>query len=120
MKTGLSISESTVGAVQVLRLAGYLDGQTFIELERKVETLLKAGRNRLVLELSGLTYIASAGVGVFINSAHTAKKTGGNVQLVNPSSSVREIFGILGLEAIFTIHGTIEAGLAAAAAPHQK
>lgn len=113
-KPGLAISESFNGDVLILRLAGYLDGQTFVELERRLQELFKAGKNRLVLELSGLSYIASAGVGVFINSQHQARGAGGSLQLVNPSASVREIFSILGLEAIFVIHPTVDAGVAAA------
>jgi anti-anti-sigma regulatory factor len=36
------------------------------------------------------------------------------VQLVNPSASVREIFSILGLGSIFTIHDTLDQGVKAA------
>lgn len=113
-KSGLTITDRTVGDVQVLALAGYLDGHTFQSLERRLEALLKVGASRLVIELSGLTYIASAGVGAFINMQHMLKKTGGNLQLVKPSDSVREIFSILGLDSLFVIHETLESGLAAA------
>lgn len=116
MKQGLKITESEAGAVHVLHLQGYLDGHTFVDLERKVDALLKAGKTRLVIELSALSYIASAGVGVFINSQHQAKTKGGTVQLVNPSASVREIFSILGLGSLFTIHDTLDQGVKAASA----
>jgi anti-anti-sigma factor len=116
MKQGLKIVDAVHGTVHVLHLTGYLDGHTFVELERKVDAMLKAGKIRIVIELSGLSYIASAGVGVFINSQHQAKAKGGTVQMVNPSASVREIFSILGLGSIFTIHDTLEQGVKAAAA----
>lgn len=116
MKTGLTIRESAHGAVRVLHLSGYLDGHTFVDFERRVRALLAEGQARLVIDLSALTYIASAGVGVIINGQHQAKQRGGSVQLVNPSPAVREIFGILGLGAIFTIHDSLEAGIAAASA----
>jgi anti-sigma B factor antagonist len=114
MKSGLTISEREAPPVQVLTLTGYLDGHTFVELERRLEGLVAAGRTRLVIELSGLDYIASAGVGSFINCQHQVKRAGGNLQLVNPSASVREVFAILGLESLFVIHQTVEAGIAAA------
>lgn len=113
-KSGLAIAEQTIGAVQVLSLSGYLDGHTFVNLERRLEALLTNGARRMVIELSGLSYIASAGVGAFINMQHMLKKTGGNLQLVKPSDSVREIFSILGLDSLFVIHDTLESGLAAA------
>jgi anti-sigma B factor antagonist len=114
MKSGLTISQSASGPVQVVKLAGFLDGHTFVELEKHVDALIKAGKSRIVIELSGLSYIASAGVGCFIGSAQHARKAGGSLQLVNPSPNVREIFTILGLESVFTIHDTVDAGVKAA------
>ena len=115
MKSGLLIGESATGPVRVLRLQGYLDGHTFVDLERRLDALFKDRGSRIVVELSGLSYIASAGVGVFINGLHKARAAGGSLQLATPSQSVREIFGILGLESVFTIHDSIEEAVAAAA-----
>lgn len=115
-KSGLSLSTSTIQNVVLVRIAGYLDGHTFVELEKHLDQLIKHGQKRLVLDLSELGYIASAGVGLFINTQHRLKDEG-SVQLVNPSPGVREIFNILGLDTIFTIHPTISAGVAAAQVP---
>ncbi len=114
MKSGLIITESRIEDVLVLKLSGYLDGHTFVELEKSLDTAIKGGSHRIVIDLAELTYIASAGVGVFINSQHQVRKHGGSLQLVNPAPSVREVFGILGLEVIFTIHQTVDQGVRAA------
>jgi anti-anti-sigma factor len=114
MKNGLTITEGTMDGVHVLKLAGFLDGHTFVELERKLGALLKAGRFRIVVDLAGLTYIASAGVGAFINGQHLAKKSNGSLQLANAGPSVKEIFDILGLDAIFTIHASLPEAVKAA------
>ena len=114
MKAGLTITEQTQGMVLIVHLAGYLDGHTCAELDRRVTALLQGSSKRLVFELSGLGYIASAGIGIFISVQHRAKKSGGNLQLVNPSASVREIFTILGLESLFVIHATLAQAVAAA------
>jgi anti-sigma B factor antagonist len=114
MKAGLTITKSIAESVPILHLHGYLDGHTFIELERVLDATITAGVHRLVMDLGELTYIASAGVGVFINGQHQMRKLGGDLQLVNPTAAVREVFGILGLEALFTLHPTIEQGVAAA------
>jgi anti-sigma B factor antagonist len=116
MKSGLSISEATVEGIHVLRLAGFLDGHTFMDLERKIDALIKSGRVRLVMDLSGLTYIASAGVGLFIASLGQAKKSQGRIELANAGPSIKEIFDILGLDAIFTIHANLPAAVKAARA----
>lgn len=116
MKNGLTINEAWSDGVHVLTLSGFLDGHTFVEIERKLDALIKAGKNRIAVDLSGLNYIASAGVGAFINGQHLAKKAGGGLEIGNASTSVREIFDILGLEAIFTIHETMPEAIKAARA----
>lgn len=114
MRAGLTITESTQGTVTILALKGYLDGHTYIELERRLEKALTDSTLNMVVDLAHLSYIASAGVGVFINGQHQLRKAGGNLQLVKPNDSVREIFAILGIESLFVIHDTLEAGLKAA------
>jgi anti-sigma B factor antagonist len=114
MKTGLTINESTVDGVQVLRISGYLDGHTFVELERRLESLVKVGKVRVVIDMDGLTYIASAGVGAFISAQHKMQQAKGSLQLANAGPSIREIFSILGLEQIFKIHATLPAAVKAA------
>lgn len=114
-KSGLSIATSQVGPVVVVTLVGYLDAHTIVDLERFLDQLIKAGHKKVVMDLAQLSYIASAGVGLFINLNHRLKGTG-SVQLVNPSANVKEIFTILGLDAIFTLHPTVAAGVAAAEA----
>jgi anti-sigma B factor antagonist len=116
MKTGLTITESTVDGVQVLKLAGYLDGHTFVDLERKFEDLYKRGKYRLVIDLSGLNYIASAGVGALINSHHQASSNKGSVQLANAGPNIKEIFDILGLDSIFTMYTSVQTAVKAAQA----
>jgi len=118
MKNGLTITSMDMadGVVTVLALSGFLDGHTFPEFEQRLQTCIQAGKTRLVIDLCGLTYIASAGVGAFISTHHQLKKVKGTVQLANASANVREIFAILGLEAIFTIHPTVDGAVAAAKA----
>lgn len=115
MRSGLTLTETSHGTVTVLALKGYLDGHTFVELERRLDDALTAGSKRLVTDLSEVSYIASAGVGVLINGQHQLRKAGGSLQLVNPNDSVREIFNILGIESLFVIHESLASAVAAAA-----
>jgi len=113
-KSGITLANSIQDGVTIVRIGGFLDGHTIINLERHVVSLAKIENQRLVFELSGLTYIASAGVGLFINVSHRLKGLGGRLELVKPSPSVAEIFAILGLDSIFTIHPDLASGVAAA------
>jgi anti-sigma B factor antagonist len=113
-KTGLTIRDADAEGVAIVHISGYLDGHTIMNLERHIDQLSRAGRKRMVMELSGLAYIASAGVGLFINISHRLKGQGGRLELVSPSESVMEIFTILGLDTILAIHPSLDAGLSAA------
>ena len=49
-------------AVSVIRVAGHLDGQTYQDLIAKANEVVKAGAKNIVLDVSDLTYISSAGL----------------------------------------------------------
>ncbi|MDA3963522.1 MAG: STAS domain-containing protein [Planctomycetota bacterium] len=114
MSSSLNIHQRNDGSVVILHLSGTLDGHTFVEMERAMKELVAAGNKIFVVELSELTYIASAGVGVFINVQQTVSEHGGGLLLVDPSPVVKEVFDILGLQALFQIHSSTEHALAAA------
>jgi anti-sigma B factor antagonist len=62
-----SIHKSTEQGLSVLSLEGYLDAHTAPEFEKTVQTEFEAGRLQLVVECSRLSYISSAGLGVFMS-----------------------------------------------------
>lgn len=99
--------------VCLLSVQGFLDAHTFEELERTVNDLFEQGTYKLVVDLSGLDYISSAGAGVFIGAIGTAQDNNGNIVLVRPSASVKEVFDLLGLSQIFLFRNTPEDGVRA-------
>ena len=98
------------GVVQIA-IHGYLDAHTFEELERTIAELFEDNAYRLVVDLSGLDYISSAGAGVFIGAIGTAQDNNGNIVLVRPSVNVKEVFDLLGLSQVFTFKDTPEEAL---------
>lgn len=114
MAADLKIKETETSGVRVLHLSGSLDGHTAVSLEGRLRTLINDGHAKLVLDLSHLSFIASAGVGLFINFNQQATAADGSVQLVNPSPTVKEVFHILGLGHLFKIHDSVNDGIAAA------
>jgi len=114
MAATLNIDQRNEGPVTVLTLTGSLDGHTFVQMEKTMKDLVEADHKVFVIELSDLAYIASAGIGVFINIQQSVSNDGGGLILVNPSPVVREVFDILGLQALFQIHDGTDAALAAA------
>jgi len=98
--------EKLNGGVVAVGVKGFLDAHTFEQLEREFHDLFDAGSYRLIVDLSGLDYISSAGAGVFIEAIGTAQENEGNIVLVRPGPNVKEVFDLLGLSQIFTFKDT--------------
>lgn len=98
--------------VVLIRLKGYLDAHTFERLEETISELFGQGQYRLVVDLSNVEYISSAGAGVFIGALSEAHEHKGNIVLMNPTPNVREVFDLLGLTHIFQVVDDRPAALA--------
>ena len=102
------LKESLADGVTLLTVRGFLDAHTFEKLEKTISDLFDGGSYKLVVDLSGLDYISSAGAGVFIGAIGTAQENDGNIILMKPSPNVKEVFDLLGLSQIFTFKDTRE------------
>ena len=102
------LKEKLPEGATLLSVRGFLDAHTFEELERTINELFEAGNYKLVVDISGLDYISSAGAGVFIGAIGTAQENDGNIILMKPGPNVKEVFDLLGLSQIFTFKDTRE------------
>ena len=102
------LKENIQNGVVLLTIRGFLDAHTFEELEKTINDLFDGGTYRLIVDLSGLDYISSAGAGVFIGAIGTAQENDGNIILIKPGTNVKEVFDLLGLSQIFTFKDTRE------------
>jgi anti-sigma B factor antagonist len=100
------LKERLQDGVNLLTVRGFLDAHTFEELEKTINELFEAGSYKLVVDISGLDYISSAGAGVFIGAIGTAQENDGNIILMKPGPNVKEVFDLLGLSQIFTFKDT--------------
>lgn len=89
--------------IVVLTLKGALDAHTFDHFQGTIHDLFERGCYRLVMDLSGIEYISSAGVGVFFSALTEARENNGAIVLVNISPCVRDVFNLLGLGQMFVL-----------------
>jgi len=92
-------------------LRGYIDAHTVIEFEKAVEEVMESGVNRVVLEMSSLSYVSSAGIGAMMALARKLVQRGGDLVLLNPTQKVYTILDGLGFTKIFKIAKTEEEAL---------
>ena len=95
----------------LIKLKGFLDAYTYGEFEQTVTNLFNQKMYKLIVDMSGINYISSAGAGVFIGAIGVAQENQGNIIIVRPKPAVKEVFDLLGLTQIFTIVDSMEAAL---------
>ena len=98
---------------QVLALAGDVDVASAPRLRDRLVQLITNGPPRVVVDMSGLTFIDSMGLGALISGLKRARAHGGDLRLVGPSDHVAEVLAITRLDAAFLVTDTVDDALAA-------
>ncbi|MCU0373015.1 MAG: STAS domain-containing protein [Ignavibacteria bacterium] len=98
------ISEKFIDSTIILYLNGFLDAHTSNVLEKKFEELIKEQKYRIVVNFNGLSYISSAGLGVFMAYIENMRKNSGDIKLSNMSEKIFNIFDMLGFPILFEIY----------------
>lgn len=102
MASQLHVDSWQVGSLCVVTVTGELDVLTAPRLEKVVDHVLESGSTSVLVELSGVTFLASAGVGVLVDLRNRLSATDGRCGLV-PSDPVKRVLSITGLLAAFEI-----------------
>lgn len=98
--------------VSILRVSGYVDTTTSPDLERRLQALLRDRRYHVVVDLTRVEYISSAGWGIFISEIREIREHGGDLKLAGMIPDVKEVFDLLEFENILQAY--TDADLAAA------
>ena len=103
--TGLQIKERRVGDVTVLDLDGDLrmDGGSAL-FHSTMGRLLAQGHQNILLNLAGIAYVDSSGLGELISSHITLKDNDGQLKLLHLTQRVRELMKITKLLTVFDIY----------------
>lgn len=103
----LTIDSQPAGSGTLLLLEGEVDPHTTEQLDRAVDAAL-ASATELVLELSGVTFIDSAGLRSLIRAQRLADQAGGSLVLRAPRPSTRRVLEITGLTDELTVEPAAE------------
>jgi anti-sigma B factor antagonist len=93
----LSITRDQDDRGVVLALSGELDVISAPDLAEQLDALAAEACPRVLLELSGLTFVDSAGVSVLVKAKHEAEANGRRLILRSPTEQVRQVFSVVGL-----------------------
>ena len=102
-------SERTGAGLGIVSLSGEVDIYTAPQFKECMLELIDTGVERLVVDLSDVTFIDSTALGVLIGGVRRVHTAGGAMALVVTSRAVERVLSITGLDRVFTIHATREA-----------
>ena len=106
-----SVNIRHVGAVSLIDVSGRLTSFEIGALRDSVSRLLKEGRRDIVLNLSGLQYLDSSGIGELARIYVSVVKQSGQMKVIGLSSKVEEILKITQLYQVFPEFPSEEAAL---------
>ncbi|MCP4545041.1 MAG: STAS domain-containing protein [bacterium] len=101
-------SLDSLGKTKVIKVTGRLEAVTAQELRDYCQDLHKVGHQHLVLDLSGIAFIASSGVGTLLALTEEFSREGGGLYLTAVSPAAIAVIRLLNLERFLAIYATPE------------
>ncbi|HTS37623.1 MAG TPA: STAS domain-containing protein [Candidatus Solibacter sp.] len=93
-----------VGEVAIITITGRItSGQSSLELRQTVRSLLDNNTDRILIDLHGVGYVDSAGLGELVRTYTTVKNAGGQVRIVSPSKRVSDLLQMTRLASVFDV-----------------
>jgi anti-sigma B factor antagonist len=101
----LNIQEREAGDVTILDMSGKVTiGEGSISLRSAIRGLLEKGRKKILLNLSGVGYIDSSGIGELVASFTAINKEGGQLKLHNLTQKLQDLLAITKLLTVFDVY----------------
>lgn len=114
MDLGLDVDVSD--GVPVVSVRGEVDFGSAPRLREVLVSKAMAGYHHVVVDLRGVDFLDSTGLGVLVGALKRFRSLGGDLHLVISTSRVRSVFELTGLTTAFSIHDTVGGALEAATA----
>ncbi|MCA6078279.1 STAS domain-containing protein [Fulvivirga sedimenti] len=92
----------------VMKVIGEIDASSSIQLDEAIGDIISEGAGNLIVDCSELSYISSAGLGVFMSYIEEFRKQDAGLVIAGLNPKVRNVFDILGLDQLLTISDTVE------------
>jgi len=99
----LTMSRVTSTDPIIIKIEGRIDGLTSKQVSAELDEIISSGVKNIILDFTGVYYLSSAGIRVFISSMKDINTIGGQLYFVSLSHHIMEIFKISGLSNVFKV-----------------
>src|SRR3954469_7622086 len=101
----LNIKERQGGDITVLDMDGRITiGEGSVALRSAIRRLLEEGKHKILLNLAGVGYIDSNGIGELVSSYTAINKEAGQLKLLNLTEKLRDLLAITKLLTVFDVY----------------
>jgi anti-sigma B factor antagonist len=108
----MKLKTAQQGSVTIISLEGNLmGGPDAAMLNNKLHELIEKGKKQVVLDMRGVKFINSSGLGLLIGSVTTLKNAGGGLKLANTSEKIEGLLTIAKLASVFERYTTVKAAV---------
>ncbi len=97
---------SEMRRVTLVEVSGRVDSTNAVQLGETLNSQIDAGRLQLVVDLSAVEYMSSAGLREMVAALKKVRNLNGDMRIATPSERVKEVLDLAGLSAIFQIFPT--------------
>ncbi len=101
MPNPFAIQTTVEDGLSIISLEGFVDAHTAPQFESAVQSEVDAGRIRLIVDCEKLSYISSAGLGVFMSFYEEVRERGGDIKICGLVPKVKHTFEIMGFQSLF-------------------
>lgn len=108
----IQIDISDQHQVKLVKIVGFMSISQAQIFENSLVSLINNGDVNIVLDLSELEYISSAGLGTIMGSIKHIQLQGGELKIGGMSSMVKNIFDTFGFTTIFKVYNTAQEAVA--------
>ncbi|MGL1931061.1 MAG: STAS domain-containing protein [Desulfotalea sp.] len=104
----MELVDKKVGDNLVLSISGRLDVASAPDFDENFQKYLDSGEKNIIIDMSGIEYLSSAGLRSVLVSAKKIKAVKGEISFCALQGMVDEVFTISGFKAMFNIYETLE------------
>jgi anti-sigma B factor antagonist len=88
----------------IIEVEGQVDLYTAPEFKQRTLDVIRDGKKRVIVDLSGVGFMDSTGLGVLVGALKRLRKTQGELMLVVTDYDVERLLQITGLDGVFSIY----------------
>jgi stage II sporulation protein AA (anti-sigma F factor antagonist) len=108
----MDIVVNQVGQVSLISVVGSVDALSSPDVEACLQSQLDSGQAQLVLDLSEVDFMSSAGLRVILLIVHKSREVGGDLRLAAAQPGVEGVLSLVGITQILQVFGTVEEAVA--------